>query len=175
MGNCSHFWITLDSLELAQFTFLYSKTALLEEVKAALICLFFMCKINDIAEKTVFRDFYTSLDDCVQNYDDNTILSYVLVIENILSATIRRQHHLINGGFHRTVATYYDKVIAADKEKLLIIWVSILCKLTNSEQSCSYFLVNIFEKLFILAQAYFENPVIFERLYVIFFIIYRTC
>lgn len=140
VGPIESVWTTLDAIQFSEYTFAYIKNASLDDLKNALICLFLICKIDDIAEKAVFSNHYQSLDQVAKNNNDGTVLSYVLVIDNILTSSIRRQRHLVDNNFHTEVSQYFSKVEAAGKDKLLIIWVGILCKLTNSDISCKYLL-----------------------------------
>jgi hypothetical protein len=88
------------------------------------------------------------------------------VIDNILTSSIRRQRHLVDNNFHTEVSQYFQKVEAAGKDKLLIIWVGILCKLTNSEISCKYLLSHNFQQIVALLKKHQENDAVFEKIFV---------
>lgn len=168
VGPSEHCWTTLDGLDLSKFTFDYIREAPKDVVKPALVCLFLMCKLDDVATNAVFNNYYKSLDDVLKKHEDKSVLSYSLVISNILTSNIRRQKHLIDNGFHAVIGQYLQRVLDTGKDKLLIIWIGILCKLTNSDLSCKHFLDNSFNELHQLSETYFEQDTIFEKIYVLF-------
>lgn len=166
IGDNQTFWKTLDSVELSGFIFGNLTTYPLDVTRAALVCLVFLTKIDDTCEKSVQSGLYRWLDPCIRSHNDTMVLSYIFVIENAITATMRRQNKLNEERFYDVVMQYHPEVVATKNEKLLILWLGVLCKLTNSKDSCESLLAYLYPTLDGLLREHYYNEPVFEKLYV---------
>lgn len=134
--------------------------------KAALVCLVFLTKIDDVCDRVVFEGHYRWLDPTIKAHNDTVVLSFILVINNAITATMKRQNTLNSERFYDVVMQYYQDVISTKNEKLLILWLSVLCKLTNDPDSCVSMHGYLYAHLDNLLREYYYNEPVFDKLFV---------
>jgi hypothetical protein len=131
-----------------------------------MICLVLMTKQDSICDKCVFGGLYRWLDHAIKAHNDNVIMSFSLVIENALTATMKRQIKLNEERLYDVVMPYHEDVVKSKNEKLLILWLSILCKLTNDEAACESIICALYQTLDALLREHYYNEPVFEKIYV---------
>lgn len=131
-----------------------------------MVCLVLMTKQDSICDKCVFNGLYRWLDHAIKAHNDNVILSFSLVIENALTATMKRQIKLNEERLYDVVMPYHEDVTKAKNEKLLILWLSILCRLTNDNAACDSIMEALHQKLDALIREHYYSEPVFEKIYV---------
>lgn len=137
-----------------------------DTAKSALVCLVFLTKIEDICDKCVSNNNYQQLDATIKTHPDNGVLSFVLVIDNAITATMKRQAKLNQDNFSDVIREYNRDVFNTKNDKLLILWLGILCKLTNNTDSCKSMKKNLYQYLEGLLRETFAKDNVFEKLFV---------
>lgn len=132
-----------------------------------MVCLVLLAKQDSICDKIVFDGHYRWLDPTIRQHNDNVILSFSLVIENALTATMKRQIKLNEERLYDVVMQYQEDVTKNKNDKLLILWLSVLCKLTNSEAACENIMCYLYPALDSLIREHYYNEPLFEKFYVI--------
>lgn len=94
------------------------------------------------------------------------VLTCTLVVENALTATMKRQIKLNEERLYSVVMQYHEDVVNSKSEKVLILWLSILCKLTNDETACTNIIDFLYQTLYGLLRENYYNEAIFEKIYV---------
>jgi ribosomal protein S6 len=132
-----------------------------------MVCLVLLTKQDGVCDKVVFDGHYRWLDPAITQHNDNVILSFSLVIENALTATMKRQIRLNEEMLYDVVMKYQGEVTKNKNDKLLILWLSVLCKLTNSEPACESLMANLYLALDALIREHYYNEPVFEKFYVV--------
>lgn len=131
-----------------------------------MVCLILLTKMEDIADKVVFTGLYRWMDPALKKHNDNTLLSYLLVIANSITATLKRQIKLTEERYYEVAMQYHQEVIQSKNEKLLMLWLGVLCRLTNSIESCNTFMDYLYPYLDGQLREFYYNEPVFEKFYV---------
>lgn len=132
-----------------------------------MVCLVLLTKQDSICDKVVFDGHYRWLDPAIRQHNDNVILSFSLVIENALTATMKRQIKLNEERLYDVVTQYQEDVTKSKNDKLLMLWLSVLCKLTNSDAACENIMSYLYPALDGLIREHYYNEPLFEKFYVL--------